>query len=838
MCARSCFSRGEPKWGSQGAFDSGSRLTEKSGEMYHGGTRDERGQDRESVADLARGNRRQNVRTEKKGMRHRVCRSDSDSGADVFSDPTCVRVLNANGESSTTDRIKRQRIGDEFYHLVSKDTHMDTVPPATTGFMEPFCDIRGCRERAAAISRTTEKPLAVDIVPVCDDESVGSAAHKVAEVSTSSVGEPRHPLTLSCIERGAELPPERGRQGGRDRFDREHRGDGGLTDASVEDAGGNRENQARDASRHILQTKRESLGGDFGVSVSGVVSNRRNVVGGVLREKKESTFPALGVAQRNDSCSRCSGQTQDAEEGESLLESEQSTRLVEEEGGRSSPECAFSCSGTESSPTAEEDVLCGEADRERRESDTSLSLWSQLLKEEEELRRRDAAPPSAFIALWREGPRRRSSAEGLLGAGTDDVDALLRCTSAHLSCVILVTSSKIMERWRELGLSAGWRWFQRKVLRRMTRAQLKRWAVKGDAGTTASATRRKNVFGPREAETMTDAEASTADLIELPEELAQSSDHIAWKMTTANWELLYESVQAEMGYRARLYSEKLLRLHEHLVEQVAELIEDRLDLEQHLLCLPCFSGDSGRPNSGGFTGYEDLDPLPKDSEPSGHQMKLPVPRWKRCIPLLRKATTGAFSLIRGLNEVWDEYEEWAEMVCHVLDCLDFRITQEREACDQKWPHTPNLGDVAKLQFRTFCIFDSRLMPCICVSVYALIHELEEQLGRSSVDPSGPETIRSPQATANSTGEPAVQRDTQQTAKTATGAASSQRKYLSRARSASAMELFEALMQRFEELDVADDGLMSRVTRQEFRMYFMTPIKETFHHLSYASWNVS
>lgn len=52
-----------------------------------------------------------------------------------------------------------------------------------------------------------------------------------------------------------------------------------------------------------------------------------------------------------------------------------------------------------------------------------------------------------------------------------------------------------------------------------------------------------------------------------------------------------------------------------------------------------------------------------------------------------------------------------------------------------------------------------------------------------------------------------------------------------------MELFEAVMQRFEELDVADDGLMSRVTRQEFRMFLMTPIRETFNRLSYASWNV-
>lgn len=56
-------------------------------------------------------------------------------------------------------------------------------------------------------------------------------------------------------------------------------------------------------------------------------------------------------------------------------------------------------------------------------------------------------------------------------------------------------------------------------------------------------------------------------------------------------------------------------------------------------------------------------------------------------------------LIRGLNEAWDEYEEWAEMACRALDCLDFRVTQEREACDQRWPHTPNLGDVARLQFR-------------------------------------------------------------------------------------------------------------------------------------------
>lgn len=50
--------------------------------------------------------------------------------------------------------------------------------------------------------------------------------------------------------------------------------------------------------------------------------------------------------------------------------------------------------------------------------------------------------------------------------------------------------------------------------------------MKADTGATALAMRRKNVFGAAEGETMTDAEASTADLVDLPEELAQSSKRV------------------------------------------------------------------------------------------------------------------------------------------------------------------------------------------------------------------------------------------------------------------------------------------------------------------------
>ncbi|CBZ53530.1 conserved hypothetical protein [Neospora caninum Liverpool] len=349
----------------------------------------------------------------------------------------------------------------------------------------------------------------------------------------------------------------------------------------------------------------------------------------------------------------------------------------------------------------------------------SSSTW---LSKDDEGMQRSAGSATPSTALLREGTAHRAGRVSGLG---DDIDPLLLCVSARLSCMILVTSAKVAEKWRELGLVAGWRWFQRNVLRRMTLSQLRQWVVKAKrASCSASASARRVPSG---------VAYPSEDAIDLPEGVARSSDHIAWKMTTVNWELFYESVQTEMGYRARMLAEKLFHLHQRHVDAVGQIVEDRFDLEQQLLCLPVFCGDSrGTDNAGPLSSFG----TPQSSKAASDEMPgnlTLVPRWKRCVPQLRRLSDGAFALLRALNEAWDEYEEWAEMACNALDCLDFRITQEREACDQRWPHTPNLGDASKLQFRNFCVLDSRLMPCITASVYALIHELEYQLNRPLVN---------------------------------------------------------------------------------------------------------
>ncbi|PFH38492.1 hypothetical protein BESB_008340 [Besnoitia besnoiti] len=453
--------------------------------------------------------------------------------------------------------------------------------------------------------------------------------------------------------------------------------------------------------------------------------------------------------------------------------------------------------------------------RRGTKAQSATGLQDQLPKDQVELRSKTEVK-APLAALWREGSSRGS---GRPYKTEEDIDPLLLCVSARLTCMILVTSSKTAEKWRQLDLIVGWLWFQRNVLRRMTLSQLRRWMIKRRMPREASPFLLKDAPRAR-------ISCSTGELIELPDQVEKSGDHIAWKMTTKNWELLYESVQLEMGYRARMLAEKLFQRHQGHIDDVGNLIEDRLALEQHLLCLPVFCGD-----------------VPRQATTCGSQpFPARVPPWRKCVSRLRSLFKGAFSLLQGLNEAWDDYEEWAEMTCQALDCLDFRITQEREACDQRWPHTPNLGDVAKLQFRTFCVFDSRLMHCICASVYALIHELEEQRSRSSAIVSGWLTTAWSSTSHHAEMAGAAARPVDASSGLAETAnfpqetrVATRETTLSRARRASTVELFEASMQRLDELDVADDGLSSRPTREEFQKFIVTPIKGTSSRLSNAAW---
>ncbi|EPT28770.1 hypothetical protein TGME49_233390 [Toxoplasma gondii ME49] len=467
--------------------------------------------------------------------------------------------------------------------------------------------------------------------------------------------------------------------------------------------------------------------------------------------------------------------------------------------------------------------LCGSAvtyiskDTETRPDRSSVN-WPD---EDEELHR-SARSASSTTVLLREVAEHRTR----VSESGDEIDPLLLCVSARLSCMILVTSAKIAGKWRELGLVTGWRWFQRNVLRRMTRSQLKQWAVKTHRASTASATAWTKSLSPRVA-------ALAGDSIDLPEGVARSSDHIAWKMTTMNWELLYESVQTEMGYRARMFAEKLFESHQTHIDAIGQIVEDRFDLEQQLLCLPVFCEDSKDTEVTGQVSSSASKESNDAATDKASKSRTHVPRWKRCVPKLRKLSEGSFDLLKALNEAWDEYEEWAEMACDALDCLDFRITQEREACDQRWPHTPNLGEAAKLQFRNFCFFHSRLMLCIAASVYALIHELEHQVAQPSVTVSSNPSASSPEWLQSNHEVPKVVHISGEPSSRTT-----QGERATRTRVSRAVEQFEAFKQRIEELDVADDGLGSLSTREDFRLFFLTPVKETSSRLSPGSWKFS
>eukprot|EP00920_Eleutheroschizon_duboscqi_P016909 GHVT01040257.1.p1 GENE.GHVT01040257.1~~GHVT01040257.1.p1 ORF type:complete len:472 (-),score=22.68 GHVT01040257.1:288-1703(-) len=84
----------------------------------------------------------------------------------------------------------------------------------------------------------------------------------------------------------------------------------------------------------------------------------------------------------------------------------------------------------------------------------------------------------------------------------------------------------------------------------------------------------------------------------------------------------------------------------------------------------------------------------------------------------------SLQLLGTLTEALHEYEEWGSMICDEMEFLDFRLTQERDVSDQPWPHTPSLGDVAKLRFRNHCLMSSTLMPALCMSLYSLIRYLD------------------------------------------------------------------------------------------------------------------
>jgi len=83
-------------------------------------------------------------------------------------------------------------------------------------------------------------------------------------------------------------------------------------------------------------------------------------------------------------------------------------------------------------------------------------------------------------------------------------------------------------------------------------------------------------------------------------------------------------------------------------------------------------------------------------------------------------------LLGDVCEAYEGYQEWAGMVCSWLEPLEWRISQDREASDNPWPHTPGLEEVCKLQFRNWVFLSSRLVHPLVLSLYSTIHLLYSQ----------------------------------------------------------------------------------------------------------------
>lgn len=433
--ARKCF-RGELRR----TCDRGRQPAERDGEKAHAEPRDKEGEVCAGGWGLTgpepSPENREGARRRQPG-RHSHC--DAEGRSDLTSD-----VFNMSERQGDEERPKRQRVVEGFRDSCVGLTHKDISHVATAG---KVVSPRPGKKRQYSKSF-------IDPPEFGEDSTVSGVVPEGEHGQTKAIisrGEPVEP-GRGCTGRGKE--PAGTRQQMEDRIESEAT-PAVLGRAAAQDGAAGRE-QDRGPGGQLSQTIAEHVEGRPGVTTCTFASYGRDGPASCLVRRTDVSSP---VHEGEESSSvPCPREGQETSQGERLFSREDLTRLGAERRGRCSPDDAFT-----SSPCTEFYSLAGElqtvvseqADGERRESDTSLSLWSQLLKEEDELRRRDATPPSAFIALWREGPRRHAATKGFLGGGTDDVDALLQCTSARLSCMVLVTSSKIMDRW--YASAAFWR---------------------------------------------------------------------------------------------------------------------------------------------------------------------------------------------------------------------------------------------------------------------------------------------------------------------------------------------------------------------------------------------
>jgi len=182
---------------------------------------------------------------------------------------------------------------------------------------------------------------------------------------------------------------------------------------------------------------------------------------------------------------------------------------------------------------------------------------------------------------------------------------------------------------------------------------------------------------------------------DLPEKLNQSVEHVVCKMTkSSNWVLLYESIEEELGFRARSAAHAIVASHAHAVES---LLSEETSLEQERMCLPIWR------SSALMTGLSKL-------------------RATTCDPQLRQARC---ELLRQASLEWCELEDFTAFLDEQLGSLELAIDSERGAHDGGHAHTPHVRDLGRLAFRNSCLLDSRVFRPLCLAAYALVHEVHQ-----------------------------------------------------------------------------------------------------------------
>jgi len=186
----------------------------------------------------------------------------------------------------------------------------------------------------------------------------------------------------------------------------------------------------------------------------------------------------------------------------------------------------------------------------------------------------------------------------------------------------------------------------------------------------------------------------------LPEALEKSIEHIVNKMVTpSSWGLFYESITEELGFRAKAAASALSTSHARIIQ---DLLTEDISLTQERMCLPVWKSASRRSSAELMTSLS--------------RLRVPV-----CEAEVRRARR---DLLRQASLEWCEIEDLTAFMDGHLGQLEIAIDNFRGAQEaSSKAHTPHLRDIGRLMFRNNCLLDSRVFKALCLSAYALVHEV-------------------------------------------------------------------------------------------------------------------